>query len=267
MNKKIIICYHFTKFDNHKQLINFIKYYRKYPSGISHKLLICFKLIDIKKIAKLRYLLKNIDYIEFVDPNLLNDFDFGSYKRVSKLYPSYRILFLNSHSYPNCPMWLKKIDSHFKDKTIIGTSSSNESILTSLKIKKFYKIFSYVKKLLKYKKKFNPFPNPHIRTSSFYIKGFDLLSFLDQKFFLSKEDAWYAESGINGLTNFFKNKKYNILIINSDGEKFTEKKWKLSETFNYMTQTKSLISDKHTRKYLKLSVKQRLIFEHKTWGK
>lgn len=266
MSKKILVCYLFTKFDSHKSLTNFIKFYKKYPSGISHKLLICFKLIDKKKILIIKKLLKNFKFIEYIDPFLLNDYDFGSYSRVSSSYPSHRILFLNSHSYPVTKMWLKKINTHYKNKTIIGFSSSNESMFTSLKLKKFYKFFSFLRKYLKYKKNFKSFPNPHLRTSSFYIKGSDLLKFLDKKKLHNKESAWIAESGFNGLTNFFRKLNYKIYIVNSDGIKFTEDKWMFSETFNYLKQSKNLISDKHTRKYLSLSNKQKSIFQKNTWG-
>ena len=64
----------------------------------------------------------------------------------------------------------------------------------------------------------------------------------------------------------FLKKKFNIYVVNSDGHKFAENQWKFSETFNFLSQSKSLISDKHTRKYLKLSNKMRIISEKATWG-
>ena len=107
MKKNILVCFLFTKFNNTSALINFIKYYKKYSSGTSHKLLICFNLINIKRIVYLRKYLKGIKYIEFFDPSTVNDYDFGSYTRVSKSFPSYKILFLNSYSYPISNNWLK----------------------------------------------------------------------------------------------------------------------------------------------------------------
>ena len=266
MTKKILICYLFTSYDNKKSLINFINHYRANSSGITHTLLICFKLINKKKIISLRSLLKNIKYVEFIDPVLLNDYDFGSYKRVSKNYPSKIIFFLNSHSYPLKKNWLKTIFKHYKKNTVIGTSASCESLLSSIKIKKIYMFFSFIKKFLKYRNKFKSFPNPHIRTSSFLIKGSDFFSFVKNKKFYSKEDTWSAESGFDSLTNFFKKKKYNTIVVNSDGKKFNEKNWKFSETYNYLDQSKSLISDKHSRKYLKLSTKDRFLSSLVSWG-
>lgn len=81
-----------------------------------------------------------------------------------------------------------------------------------------------------------------------------------------KEDTWEIESGFNSLTNFFKKNNYQIFIINSDGEKFYENNWKLSETFNYQNQSKVIISDKHSRKYNKLPINEKKKFEQKSWG-
>ena len=266
MNKKILVCYLFTSFDNKQSFINFLKHYKINTAGANHTLLICFKLLDKQKILFFRNLLKDIRYIEFIDPILFNDFDFGSYKRVSERYRSHTIFFLNSHSYPLKKNWLKKLLYHYKEKTLIGTSASNESLLTSLKFKKIHKIISFLIKFIRFKKKFKTFPNPHIRTSSFLIKGADFISFIKNKKITSKEDAWFIESGLGGLTNYFKRKNYNIFVINSDGLKFTENNWKLSETYNYLKQSKSLISDKHTRKYLKLSDQKRIFSSYNSWG-
>ena len=265
--KKVIICYLFTIYDNDKSLINFINHYKLNTAGVEHTLLICFKLLNEKKIITLRSLLKDINYIELKDPVLLNDYDFGSYKRVAQKYPLNLLFFFNSHSYPVKRDWLKIILRHYKKNTIIGTSASYESLLTSLKLKKVYKFFSYLKKLLIYKNKFKPFPNPHIRTASFLIDASDFILFIKNKQFKNKEDTWYAESGFNSLTNFFKKRKYNILIVNSDGKKFTENNWRLSETYNFLNQSKSLASDKHSRKYLKLSARDKLYSSNISWGK
>jgi len=267
MKKRILVCYLFTKFDKLNQLKDFIKHYKKHPSGIKHKLLVCFKLIEKKRVVYLRRYFKNIKYIEFIDNSSTNDFDFGSYKRVSKSYLSYNILFLNSHSYPICSGWLRKLTDHLKQNTLIGITASYESMITSLRLKKFYKFFSYLLKLKKYKNFYKSFPNPHIRTSNFLINGNDFYSFIKNKKIINKEDTWQIESGINGITNFFKKKNYKIFVVNSDGKKFVESKWYSSETYNFLNQSKTIISDKHSRKYLKLSKNEKTFSQEKVWGK
>lgn len=266
MQDKNLVVYLYTKFDNKKSLSNFVNNYLLKPSGADHQLLICFKLIEKEELFSLKNILRKLKYTEYIDPCKINDYDFGSYKRISQKYSDYNILFLNSHSYPNTKFWLKKMLRFFKKNTIIATSGSYESLLTSIKLKKIYKLFSFLKKKIYYKKKYYPFPNPHIRTANFLIKGSDFYDYIKEKSIKNKEDAWLIESGKDSLTNFFKNKKYNIYVINSDGDKFEEKNWKFSETYNFRSQNKTIISDKHTRKYLDLNDENKQLSQLNTWG-
>ena len=114
--------------------------------------------------------------------------------------------------------------------------------------------------------KFRKFPNPHIRTSSFLLNGKKFLDYISNKKIFSKEKTWEIESGKMSLFNYFKKKNYTIYIVNSDGDKFIENNWKLSETYNYFKQSKSIISDKHTRKYDSLNEKDKLLSRKKVWG-
>ena len=106
---KILVCYLLTKFDNKKTLLNFIYNYKKNNSGLKHNLLICFKLLNSIQINSFKNILSNIEYIDYIDNSKLNDYDLGSYMRVAQKYPSFIILFLNSHSYPIRKNWLKKM--------------------------------------------------------------------------------------------------------------------------------------------------------------
>ena len=109
MNDYKFVCYLYTIFDERKTLINFVNHYKKYKPGLNHKLVICFKLFSLNEVIELRKYLKDINYIEFIDPGKNNDWDFGSYRRVSKFFYDKDILFLSSHSYPVSSNWLKKL--------------------------------------------------------------------------------------------------------------------------------------------------------------
>ena len=50
MKKKNLVVYLFTIYDDHTSFLNFIKNYTQRPAGEKHKLLICFKLINNKKL-------------------------------------------------------------------------------------------------------------------------------------------------------------------------------------------------------------------------
>ena len=86
-----IVCYLFTKFDDIDSLINFKNNYMKFKPGCSHHLVVCFKLLDEDTINILKEKLKDITYEEFIDPENINDFDFGSYKRMAEKYPKNQI--------------------------------------------------------------------------------------------------------------------------------------------------------------------------------
>ena len=266
IKQKILVCYLITKFDNEQILLDFITHYNINNSGVEHDLLVCFKLLNLSQINSFKNILKDIRYIEYIDNSTVNDYDLGSYNRVANTYSSRYIFFLNSLSYPNCDLWLKKIVDHYEKDSIVATTASYESLLSSIKLKKFYKFFSYYMKIQNYKKKFHPFPNPHIRTTGFLIKATDYSLFMKNIIIKNKEDAWCIESGKNSLTTYFKNIGFKIYIVNSDSNKFTEDKWKLSETFNYLNQKKNIISDRHTRQYLLLNSEDKKITQSKSWG-
>ena len=261
-----IVCYLYTIFDDFSSLKNFKDNYLKYNSGLNHDLIICLKLIKSDDINKIKNNLLVLKYQIFIDPFPKNDYDFGTYKRVAEKYYSRDIFFLNSHSYPVSNDWLKKLMKYKTKNTLIGTSASYESVINSIKLKKKYKLISYFFKIYKYKKNFFSFPNPHIRTSSFLISGKLFLDFIKNKKINTKEDAWKIESGKQSLSNFFKKKNYDIFVINADGERFLEHNWKKSETYCYKNQTKTIISDKHTRKYLLSNKIERGDIQFKVWG-
>ena len=75
--------------------------------------------------------------------------------------------------------------------------------------------------------------------------------------FNTKFDTWLAESGKNGMSNYFKKKGFKLLVVNSKGKSFNEKNWKPSKTFCIGNQDDLLISDKHSRVYQESDEKQK----------
>ena len=163
-------------------------------------------------------------------------------------------------------MWLKKIMSHFNKKTFIGSSASNESIFSSFKIKKKLKIIFNLKKYFFLKNNFKKFPNPHIRSINFILYGEDYLDFINNKLPINKKEAWAIESGFESMTNYFTNKGFKVLLINSDNNYFSINNFKLSETYCFKDQSKQLFSDKHSRKYDKSSDFDKINISNKVWG-
>ena len=88
--------------------------------------------------------------------------------------------------------------------------------------------------------------------------------FIKKRLFL--KHTWEIESGRDNLTSYFENNDLKVFVVNSDGNKFVNKDWKFSETYNYLQQSKSIISDKHTRKYNILNADEKLLSQKKVWG-
>ena len=213
MSSKRIVCYLYTVFDERKKLLDFVKFYKKFKSGLKHQLVICFKLLNNKEIKKLKKLLKGIKYTEFIDPHVNNDWDFGSYKRVAKTFYDQDILFLNSHSYPVCNNWLKKLFLYKTKKTVITPTASYESIVDSIKLKnKFHKIIRYLIRKYRFTKNFDKFPNPHIHTSSFLINSKIFYDYVKDKKLRNKEDTLRIESGKKSLTKYLKKKILKFML-------------------------------------------------------
>ena len=148
----------------------------------------------------------------------------------------------------------------------MGFSGSNESIFSSLKFKKFWKIYSYLKQYFNLRKYFQKFPNPHVRGPSFVLKQKDFLDFIKGKKYLNKMDAVKSECGKNSMTNFFTNKGYKIFIINSSGKKYNLDNMEKSMTYCNEPISDVLISDRHHRKYQLLSNKEQIEINKKVWA-
>ena len=114
MEKKVLIAYVFSKYDNIERLQDFVNHYKKYESGLPHKLLICFKLMDDNNLLKCREILKDINYFEYIDKTLINDYEFKTMERAVQPYKDYLILFLISHCQPNKKDWLKILISSYE---------------------------------------------------------------------------------------------------------------------------------------------------------
>jgi hypothetical protein len=267
MIKKILVSYLCTPYVNDDIFFKFIKSYKKLSPGISHKLLICFKNLDKNKIKYLKSKILNLKYIEFVDISNDNDWDFMSFYRIAAKYKHYLIFFLNNQCYPIKKNWLLLMVSNYKNKRLLGTSGSYESLSSRGFLRNHNEnFFFYIYRVIRYLINFPLFPNPHIRTSNFMILAKDYLKYKFEKKYFTKFESWKTESGRFSITKFFKKKGFEVLVVNSDGKTYSEKNWKFSDTYCYKNQNKLIISDKRTRKYLSFASKDKKIKAKIVWG-
>ena len=267
MKKKIIIAYLCSPYISKKCFTEFIYHYKKYKPGIDHQLIICYKNLSLAQIKDFRKKIKGINHKEFIDPEKKNDFDFGTNKRLVKKFKDNLFFFMNGHSYPVKKNWLKYYYSNYKPKSIIASSASLESISsTSIYRNHLDNYFIFFYKLIKYHILFPVFPNPHFRTTNYLILGKDFLKYNFDNNLDSKEKAWRIESGKNSLYNFYKKKKFRILVVNSENKLFSEKNWHNSHTYAIGNQSKKIMSDNHVRKFAKMSKKEKKKKRLIVWG-
>ena len=264
----VLVAYLISVYDDRQNLVNFIKHYKKYKSGCSHDLLICFKNFnsddDIFNIKELN----DVKVIKFIDNNDFNDYDWGSYLRIAKEYNEKKILFMNCHSYPLINNWLNIFVQYYKENTLIGSSGSYESQV-NISFSKLLNI-NYIKSIIFAVSNFVDFPlfpNPHIRSNCFMIssKNFQSLK-LTKKYKYKKKATWINESGRYGMSNQLKKKKINLFVVNSDGKLFDYFDWKNSETYATGKQSKLIISDKYSRIYNETNDEKKKLIRKNVWG-
>ena len=251
-------------------LERFIDNYKKFNSGYDHDFVICFKQFQNNDLIKEWEKKIDIDYIKFDDSGQKNDFDTGSFLRIAKKYSNRHILFLGTYMRPVTNNWLKIFKNHYKDNTMLGSHGSFASISSQFlnfyytKYTKFQQIRWGLRHLVNVKL----FPNPHIRSSCFFIKSKDLLSLnFNTKKYTKKIETNYFESGRCGLSNKLLKRGFELILVNSDNKSFKILDWKKSETFYLGSQKKLIFSDNRTDKYFQLSQLERDKMTELCWGK
>ena len=250
-------------------LKNFIKNYKYFDSGHDHDLIICFKQFNNRKDVDLWKKEISLKFIEFYDDYIKMDYDIGSYLRIAKKYPKRNILFLGTYTMPNKKNWLKIFVNHYSKKTLIGSSGSWASLASQFLNFEYsqHTIFQQLRWGLIHLLKVKLFPNPHIRTTGFFINSDDLLLVkVDKEKLVKKIETNYFEAGRNSLSNQLLKKGYKLIIVNSDNKSFEVNEWNKSKTFCLDKQEKLIFLDNKTNEYLKASnkIKKKMTKSH--WG-
>ena len=250
-------------------LKDFVKNYKYFDSGYNHDLIVCFKQFENYKELDPWKKEISLKFIEFYDDNSQMDYDIGSYLRIAKSYPKRKILFLGTYTVPNKKNWLKIFLNHYSEKTIIGSSGSWASLASQFLNLEYsqYTIFQQIRWGLFHLLKVKLFPNPHIRTTGFFINSDDLLEVkVNKEKLVKKIETNYFESGRNGLSNQLLRKGFRLIIVNSDNKSFDINEWNKSKTFCLDNQEKLIFLDNKTNQFLKASNKIKKKMTQSHWG-
>jgi hypothetical protein len=229
--------------------------YRRHPAGVEHRLLVLFNGFGADQdVTPWQHALEGVKHEELrlAEPVL----DLQAYRQAVDRVPAQRYCFLNSYSVILNGRWLEMMDGHVRTPGvgIVGTAGSFESTYSASP-----------RPLRPFRRGFDPFPNPHIRTNNFAMER-ELLVSLDWPTPRRKLQALRLESGQRGISRQVRDRGLQLRVVGRDAVAYPPERWRESATFRSGEQVNQLIADNHTRQYdeADIALKQRL--EQLAWG-
>jgi hypothetical protein len=117
----------------------------------------------------------------------------------------------------------------------------------------------------RFRSRFAPFPNYHLRTNAFLIARSVMLR-LQVDAIRSKTDAARFESGENSLTRQILRQGLKPLVIGRDGRAYEKEAWYESGTFRSGDQRNLLVADNRTNHYLQADPDTQRMLAVFAWG-
>jgi hypothetical protein len=238
-----------------KALVSFLESYRRHQTGAEHRLLVLFNGFRADQdLVPWRRALEDVRHEELhlADPVL----DLQAYRQAVEHYPAGRYCFLNSYSVILSDNWLGMLDVQLRAPGvgIVGTAGSFESAYSAAP-----------RPLRPFRRDFDPFPNPHIRTNGFAMTR-ELLLSLDWPAPRRKLQALRLESGRRGISRQVSDRGLQMLLVGRDAVAYPPERWRESETFRSGEQGNQLVADNRTREYDTADARRRAQLEQMTWG-
>lgn len=226
----------------------FAQSYLAVPAGVEHSLFIIFKGFENEDAINVaRRVFEHIIYQEVRTSD--DKFDIGAYADSLQYIGHEKVCFLNTNSEILGANWLAKLAVNL-DVSSVGLVSATGSF------ESLYALDS----------RFPAFPNVHLRTNAFMMRRSDAVRILNGFLIKDKRDAFFAESGPQGLTRKIFEMGYNALIVGRDGRGYLPQYWAFSNTFRQGTQSNLLVHDNVTRTFDALAWEKKRIFAVRSWG-
>ena len=236
-------------------LERFISSYRDHEAGVEHRLLVLLNgFAPNQDLTPWTRALGGVEHeqLRLAQPVL----DLAAYREAVERLPAERYVFVNSFSVIRGENWLGALDAQLSAPHVgvVGTAGSWESAYSGAP-----------RPLRPFRRGFDPFPNPHIRTNGFAMTR-ELLRSLEWRAPGTKLQAWELESGRRGLSRQVADHGLAMLVVGRDGIAYPPERWRESETFRSGEQANQLIADNRTEEYARASPRRRVQLERLTWG-
>lgn len=247
---------------------SFAASYRAFDAGMAHDLVVIVKGFDdpiaragvVEALAGL-----GCRFVDVAD----RGFDLGPYFTVAQSLEHSAYLFLNTFSRILAPGWLAAFAAALAAPRVglAGATASYESHWTAFQAANHrWKVWGRTaRERAFYRRHFDPFPNPHIRTNAFMIAR-DTLHRLELPPVREKHDAYALESGKAGLTRQVRRLGLDAVVVDRTGKWWTEDEWPSSRTFRSGNEDNLLIADNQTDVFLNADARRRAILSRLAWG-
>lgn len=229
--------------------------YRRFAAGAAHDLIIAWKGVPSAKRPMLQDLLDGIPHVGVQVPD--RGFDLGTYRHVATVTDYARYCFLNTNSELRAPDWLAKLETAIDEDDVLaaGATASYQSLaadmLRMVGMRRSWRALAIAKRRLihlRLRRRYPPFPNPHLRTNAFLIGRPDFLA-LRMPVLRTKQDASLFESGREGMTRQLCSKGGEVMLVDAGGQALAVDRWPGSNTFWQGEQHALLVADNQTRRY------------------
>lgn len=268
-------------------LRQFLDSYRHHPGGLPHDFVVIFKGFEAPdEMEPHAELLKSFPYRPLRYPNI--GFDIDAYLAAAQQLPQAYLCFVNSWSVIQDVEWLRKMYAHAADERagIVGATASYESLYDTLvrcrsqlgfeprvrqailggKANWRDQLRRYVTlRDLRFRLKFPPFPNPHIRTNAFMVRR-DVFLRVRAWPMKVKMDGYRFESGRRSMTRQILRMGLDALVVDSNGKAYSVADWARSETFRQGLQRDLLVADNQTHGWLQASPEEKRLSSRMAWG-
>lgn len=235
--------------DHADRFRRFVVSYRAHRSGHDHRFYVIFK--GFANVAQRSAAAEIFDGLPFeaIDTDDLS-FDLGAYADALRTVGEDHVCFLNTNAELNAPFWLAKLlrNLDMPGVGMVGATGSFESLC-------------YINRL------FPEYPNPHLRTNAFAMRREHAVALLGTYAIATKLDAFFAESGPDGLTRRVLALGLTCLIVGADGRGYAPPLWPISETSRQGAQANLLVHDNYTRAYEALDSGARAEATLASWGR
>jgi hypothetical protein len=193
--------------------------------------------------------------------------DLAAYGEAARLLEHPRLCFVNSYGVVLADDWLGHLSRALEepDVGLAGATGSWESQAEWLRGRARYWPYQLAG-LVRARRRFPRFPNPHIRSTAFMIPRRAILEIgLDRV--RDKHDAYLLESGPASITRRVQEAGRRVVVVGRDARAYDVPDWPRSRTYRAGEQDNLLVADNRTDDWHRASPRLRRRLTLDAWGK